>query len=244
MRPLLLGLLLLALALPATASAELRPDTAAPPDAPAFWLPSEEWVMERWMPFDGARLSEELGMTREDVYYYLLRGHGNLESLARRQGVPVAGLAERLLEPRRHSVAAATWPLLLDRTRRMLDQRHLAEHVIGHAFHHWSIWRRPERIWGPRYHDLYARGLSYPQITRRVGVPRRTLRRRILRALARGRRRGLRTGALSVREAAVMEAWQQAAIDELVGGRRRAVAASAGALRASAAPPLLCALQP
>ncbi len=202
--------------------------------------------MERWMPFDGDRLASVFRMTRGDIYYYLLRGDGNLEKLAREQGVPVDGLALRLLRPRRSTVGERTWRVLLARTRRMLDQRHLAEHVIGHAFHHWSIWRRPERIWGPRYDSLYARGLSFPAISRRVDVPRDVLRRRILRALARGRRRGLRQEALSVKEAQVMVAWQRLAINELIGGPGAGlIAASSGAaVSVRDGEGLLCSLRP
>jgi hypothetical protein len=232
---------LLLLAFPAIASANLRPDSAAPPGADASWLPSEEWVMERWSPFDTQRLSALLG--NASVYEYLHRGAGNLKQLARSRGVPVKGLARRLVVPRKPSLSRSEYRVMLQRTERMLDQRHLAEHVIGHTFHHWSIWLRPEEIWGPQYRSLEEQGLSIPDISGHVDIDTATLRRMILERLDAAGRRGVAKHAMSAAQERLLHYMHHTWISELVPDTK----APSGAARRSAhagasAPALLCAL--
>src|SRR4051794_28862274 len=127
------------LLLPSAALAE-RPDTDAPPGAPPTWLPEEQWVQERWMPFDERRLYRELRSDRPAVYRFLWNGDRTLLDLARSSGVPVRGLAVRLVGPRPRSKRAREhWSIRLARANRVLDQGHLAEHLIGHSFHQLSV---------------------------------------------------------------------------------------------------------
>src|SRR4051795_12679354 len=47
------------------------PDPDAPAGASGQWLPDEEWVMQRWTPFDETRLYDLLGTTRPGVERWL-----------------------------------------------------------------------------------------------------------------------------------------------------------------------------
>src|SRR4051812_33662246 len=123
MRVLLVICLFLALA--PTAAARLRPDSGAPPGADPNWLPAEEWVMQRWMPFDQASLERVVPIPLGQLYAKLKYGHRSLRALAISHGVPNRGLASKLLASRRGSVGPRTWRILRLRTNRILGQRHL-----------------------------------------------------------------------------------------------------------------------
>jgi hypothetical protein len=200
---------------PAVAAAQ-RPDSDAPTGADPSWLPSEPWVMERWMPFDEDSLLQTLDISRPDLYRVLKYGRRNLGDIARSRGVPARGLIGRLLASRRGTVDQPTWRVLRRRTARMLDQRHLAEHVIGHTFHHWSIWLEPDRIWGPKFDALNQRGLTAPEISRKSDLAPDVLRHRVLASLAAAGRRGLAQHALSVEQERSLRRLHRAAISELV----------------------------
>src|SRR4051794_13519747 len=115
----LASLLAVAVALgtaPAAARAE-RPDSDAPAGAPTDWLPHEEWVMERWMPFDTDRLSAIIGLNRTDIYFYLRgtdahKSDKTILDLARNRGIPTKSLVSRLLSRRRRSVTSAQLKVL------------------------------------------------------------------------------------------------------------------------------------
>jgi hypothetical protein len=127
-------LALIAAALVASAPAGGH-DSHAPPGAPHRWLPDEHWVMDHWVPFDEARLNEILGTRTERILTWLLNDHRTLYDLAERRGVETHGLAERLLANRRDEVSDRQYAILLDRTKDMLSQGHLAQHVFFHLFH-------------------------------------------------------------------------------------------------------------
>lgn len=191
--------------------------------------------MERWMPFDEQRLLRILRADRGAVYRYLKEGRGNLLDFAHARRISVTGLAGRLLMNRR--ISSPTFKLtLVERTQRMLTQRHLAEHVIGHIWHHWSLWRPAEPIFGPRFRDLLNTGRSDAEIAYAQGISPAELRTRVMRALARAADRGLEAGAMSRRQARYMVAMQARDIGSIAPEPQPPKA------RASTRP-LLCVLQ-
>ena len=117
------------------AGAALAHDSHSPPDARHRWLPDEEWVMAHWIPFDEARLYDELGVTEARVFDWLLNDHRTIADLAERRGVRVHGLARRLLANRRPRVTDRQYRILLRRTGDLLTQGHLAQHTLFHLFH-------------------------------------------------------------------------------------------------------------
>ncbi|MBJ7328692.1 MAG: hypothetical protein JHC95_02275 [Solirubrobacteraceae bacterium] len=201
----------------ATSAAELRPDTDAPRGtADPLWLPSEEWVMERWMPFDEDRLYQRLGMPRSQVYWYLKAGHGTLLDLARAQGVTLT--SAYLLGNRRKRTSPRMYAVLRARTRRILTQRHLAEHVLGHPWHRWSVIRHRHEIFGSNYPTLAAEGLPFEQMFPRSGVPTSALRERMLTRLAAANTRGVRQGATTARQVAIVERQDSLQIEATLRG--------------------------
>lgn len=234
-------------AVPAAPAVADRPDTDAPPGAPSDWLPPEEWVMERWLPFDEPRLWEVLRMKRHEVYGYLQRGDRTLRDLAVERGVPVDGLVDHLLAPRASQVTPAQLRVLQARSRRLLSQGHLAEHVIGHNFHNWSLDAANRTLFGlerRRSDPLWHAGLTHAEIARRSGIRAGTLRRRTLEVLARAGRRGVAGGDLSREQHRELQAMHLEAIDlwlrTAIDGPRRPGTARAAAVGGSA----ICRLTP
>lgn len=213
-----------------SAAAALPPDSHAPPGASPNWLPSDEWVMERWMPFEEKALTQTMRMSREEIYEELKLRPKNLAEIARERGIALS--AKRLLASRRTRVKGSRWHDLVRRAELMLSQRHLAEHVIGHTFHHDSIWRDPEAIWGPTFHALWSENLAISEISRRSGIPLDVLRRRVLAALDRGVRRGVSTQAMTAEHGRALQTWHRTYITELVpdgSGAMRMRSRAAGA---------------
>jgi GNAT superfamily N-acetyltransferase len=110
-------------------------DSHSPPGARHRWLPDEEWVMAHWIPFDEARLYDELGVGEARVFDWLLDDHRTIADLAERRGVRLHGLGRRLLANRRPHGADRQYRILLRRTRDVLTQGHLAQHTLFHLFH-------------------------------------------------------------------------------------------------------------
>ena len=79
---LLLLTLIAALLVPAAAQAA---DSHAPHGARLDWLPSDEWVMSGWLPYDKARLYELVHTDRAEVDAWL-DDHRTLGQLARKRG--------------------------------------------------------------------------------------------------------------------------------------------------------------
>jgi lambda repressor-like predicted transcriptional regulator len=203
----------IALALCHTASAAagpVRPDSAAPAGASASWLPAEAWVMQRWVPFDERALNKRLGMSSEEIAAELDQSGISLQTLARRRGVHVEGLAGRLLASRRLPQGSSLRATLLDRTRRMLTQSHLTVHMLRHVFHTWTVTRKTQAIYGvtqERFDALYFdQHRSMEEIAAQGGVSAATLKRRALAAAERAGRIGVAAGALSASENRVLRA--------------------------------------
>jgi hypothetical protein len=208
---------------PTTASAD-DPDSDAPPGALPTWLPTDGWVRERWLPFDSARLSRILGLKRPAIHGYLVDGDRTLLDLARERGVPTHNLATRLVAPRRAKVSRKAYRRLLARTRQMMDQGHLAEHMIGHRWHHRAITVNAPEIVGTstkRYVRLRGRGMSPVQIGETAGRTPVMVRASMLRVLDRAGRKGVSSRSLSPAEAAVLSKIHHKHIDDFIFKSRK-----------------------
>jgi hypothetical protein len=131
----LLSLMCVATVSLATPSGALGADPDAPAGAPPTWLPSAEWVMERWLPFDESRLYAALGVGVNRVYHYLLNPAHSLNALARSRGVDVRDLAQRVVGPRTQTTSMTSWRVREGRTALVLSQSHLSQHMLFHIFH-------------------------------------------------------------------------------------------------------------
>jgi hypothetical protein len=84
LRPLLLLLTLLAVvAVPVAAQAT---DSHAPHGARGDWLPTDEWVMSQWLPYDEATLDHLLHTNRDELATWL-DDRRTLGQLARKRGL-------------------------------------------------------------------------------------------------------------------------------------------------------------
>jgi hypothetical protein len=122
----------------------------------------------------------------------------------------------------------------------MLSQRHLAEHVIGHAYHHWAIWRSPERIFGPRFRELSATGLTDGAVAARQGITAGQVHRRMLSALDATTLRGVRNGSMSARQGERQRHWHRHLLAYYIP---LDLGAPAAAARPKQPPELICALE-
>ena len=103
---LLLLVLTALLLLPAAAQAA---DSHAPHGARLDWLPSDEWVMSGWLPYDEARLYDLVHTDRAEVDAWL-DDHRTLGQLARTRGwTSQRKLAHALVAPRLKGVRPATF---------------------------------------------------------------------------------------------------------------------------------------
>src|SRR4051812_38980445 len=93
-------ILVLALTLLLAPARALAADPHAPKGARGDWLPSDEWVMSSWLPYDEARLYALTGADRAEVGAWL-DDHRSLGALAQRHGVrSLRTLATRLVATR------------------------------------------------------------------------------------------------------------------------------------------------
>jgi hypothetical protein len=174
---------ILALAFVGSAAAA---DPDAPPGAPASWLPHDPWVQDHWLPYDETRLYAVLHTTRTDILQWLGERHDRvpLTVFAREQGVPVAGLAQRLVGPRPRTMSVSLYSLLVYRAGKTLTQPHLAHHMLGHVFHVQPLNRFMRTALGLPGYELVqmhrGEGLSWAQIAQRQRLNPNTLARRIL----------------------------------------------------------------
>lgn len=139
-------------------------DSHAPKGARLDWLPTSEWVMSAWMPFDEARLDAVVKTDHEQLVTWL-DDHRTLLQLARAHGVggSASALAHRLVAPRLPGVSREMRPVLVSRARDMLTQAHLSRHVIFHVFHTPAIPDHARGIFGMsprRFRALRDSGLS------------------------------------------------------------------------------------
>lgn len=214
----LLLTLLAVLACATTAAAAEPPrsaDSHAPAGARLDWLPTDEWVMSSWLPYDEARLYAIVGTDRAELSGWL-NDRRSLGALARRRGhASLRRLAERLVAPRLAGASPRLRAALRRRALATLTQPHLANHVVFHVFHTPAIATASSRVFGVRpatFRRLRAAGLSPAAIGARGGrgaaAVRGTLR-RLFRARA---ARAVRIGAMSRRQADALVAHQEAGL--------------------------------
>lgn len=143
---LILAALALALVAAAPASAERRPL-----DAPAHWLPNEEWSNLLWLPFEEERLYRLLGKDRGDIFRWIRNDADHtLAQLGERRGYGADELASALVAPRRDEVSPENYRLLVSRARRVLTYGHLAQHLLFHSLHQRAVPRDAREIFGVR----------------------------------------------------------------------------------------------
>jgi hypothetical protein len=211
-RTLLIAIAVLALC-PSVASAA---DSHAPKGARGDWLPSSEWVMSSWLPFDEARLYDVLGTDRASLANWL-NDHRTLGQFAARHGYRDAGaLADKLVAPRLRTASPPMKRTLRQRARDMLSQAHLARHVLFHIYHTPAIPRHAQDIFGmspARYRRLRDGGSSPKLIAAAGGRTLRQSRDELLTILAKRDDQGVRAGAMSRRQAQALLAHQTAGID-------------------------------
>ncbi len=127
-------------ALAVTAIVTHSPDSLAPKNAPAHWLPPEAWVYNHWIPYDEGRLYRLLKIDRRRLWQQLRDDHHTVAELAATHGYrDPAKLAAALVAPRAASVGAATLATLRERAQRTLTQGHLAQHLFFHSLHQFAI---------------------------------------------------------------------------------------------------------
>jgi hypothetical protein len=214
LRVLICGTLLLIALAPAAGSHDSR----APRGVDYHpWLPWKRWVSKHWMPYDEARLRELLRVDTPTVYRWLKNDHRTLAELARRRGVAPGLLAKRLLATRREQVKPRVYAFLRRRTQRTLTQGHLAPHMYFHVFHGADLVYPPRRwvgVGARRWRELrYERGWTAVQIARRHGRDPAALRSHAIEALRADAAQGVRRGATSREEAAVMLSRQMRVLD-------------------------------
>jgi hypothetical protein len=172
MRHRLLLLVLTALLLvPAAAQAA---DSHAPHGARLDWLPSDEWVMSGWLPYDEARLYDLIHSDRAEVDGWL-DDHRTIGQLARTRGwTSQRKLAHALVAPRLKGVRPAMRPVLERRALETLTQAHLSNHVIFHVFHTPAIADHARTIFGLRaatFRHLRDSGLCRRRSPSAAGAP-------------------------------------------------------------------------
>jgi hypothetical protein len=218
----LLPLLLLAavvMALAATTAGAA--DTHAPKGARLDWLPTDEWVMSAWMPFDEARL-DAVVHTDHDQLVTWLDDRRTLVQLARAHGVEgtTAQIAHALVAPRLPHVKASVRPVLQKRAETMLTQAHLSRHVIFHVFHTPAIPANARAVFGlspARFRQLRNTAMTPIAIGARGGKSARHVQGALWALLVKRADRGVALGAMSRSEATHLLAEQKAQLPVYAG---------------------------
>jgi hypothetical protein len=213
MRSRLLLPLLALLALLVGAAGAGAADTHAPKGARLDWLPTDEWVMSAWMPFDEARLDRVVETDHAELATWL-DDHRTLLQLARRHGVrgSTAQLAHALVAPRLSRVRPALRPVLERRAQTMLTQAHLSRHVIFHVFHTPAIPQNARAVFGlspARFRALRDRAMTPVAIGAIGGRSAAHVRGALWALLVARADRGVRVGAMSRSEARALLAEQK-----------------------------------
>jgi len=196
-------------------------DSHAPKGARLDWLPTDEWVMSAWMPFDEARLDAVVKTSHDELVSWL-DDHRTLLALAHEHGVrgSTAQLAHRLVAPRLGHVRAAMRPVLQRRAQTMLTQAHLSRHVIFHVFHTPAIPQRARAIFGlspARFRALRNSAMTPLAIGARGGRSAAHVRGALWALLVARADRGVRAGAMSRAEGRHLLAEQKAQLAVYVG---------------------------
>jgi hypothetical protein len=214
LRPLLIVLALVVLAaVPVAAHAT---DSHAPRGARGDWLPSTEWVMSQWLPYDEATLDHMLHTNRDELASWL-NDQRTLGGLARRRGFhDMPALAHRVVGARADHPTGARRRMLERRALDTLTQAHLARHVLFHIYHSSAIASSAKRLFGlskARYRTLRDSGLSPRRIAAVGGRTQAQLRASLLAILAERGRHAVRSGAMSARQASTLLAEQRGTVD-------------------------------
>lgn len=182
-----------------------RADPDAPAGAPPHWLPWEPWVLDHWLPYDERRLLALLRIDRRTLWLRLRDDREPLAVLARERGWSAARLARALVPRRGHD--SAHHAMLVRRAERTLTQGHLAQHILFHTLHQEALPGAAASVFGVPAATLRAlrqRDLAPLEIARLGGRSRRVVERRAVATLRAAARRGVRTGATSRRQAALV----------------------------------------
>jgi len=217
--PLLALLAMIAALVPAAGAGAA--DTHAPKGARLDWLPSDEWVMSAWMPFDEARLDRVVETDHDELVSWL-DDHRTLLQLAQRHGVrgTTAQIAHALVAPRLAHVRPAMRPVLERRARTMLTQAHLSRHVVFHVFHTPAIPSAARGIFGvspSRFRTLRDRAMTPIAIGAAGGRSAAHVRGALWSLLVRRAARGVAVGAMSRTEADHLLAEQKAQLPLYAG---------------------------
>lgn len=212
MRKLLISALAV-LALAPTAAAQAA-DSHAPKGARLDWLPTDEWVMSSWLPYDEQRLYATIDTTRDDLRIWL-DDHRSLGQLARDHGWTgsTRSLALKLVEPRFASVSKAMRHTLVQRATDTLTQPHLARHVLFHVFHTPAVATHAPSIFGvsaATFRKLRNSGMSPVRIGARGGHSATLVRSRLGSVLQARGRHAVAAGAVSPLQAKNLWAEQSA----------------------------------
>jgi hypothetical protein len=198
---LLLAVLAAAAAVLLPAAGASAADSHAPWGARLDWLPSSEWVMSAWLPFDEARL-DAVVQTDHDELVGWLDDHRTLMELARAHGVRdnATALAHRLVAPRLAHAPRGMRSVLERHARDVLTQAHLSRHVIFHVFHTPAIPAHARGVFGmtpARFRALRDSGLSPILIGARGGRSPAHVRGALWSLLVARANQGVRSGAMS-----------------------------------------------
>lgn len=206
----------------ASASAAAIPrsaDSHAPKGARLDWLPSSEWVMSSWLPYDETRLYELASTSRAELSTWL-NDQRSIGDLARAHGVRSLGaLADELIAPRARGLSAHQRRVLRARALSTLTQPHLGNHVMFHVFHTPAIASDAKRIFGLRaatFRRLRSEGLSPVRIGAAGGRSRLAVRGALRRLFRERAARAVRTGAMTKTQAAALLRHQEDGLNAYV----------------------------
>lgn len=161
------------------AQSAIAHDSLAPRGAGHRWTPNEEWVRRHWIPFDVRTLKRELGLPGQALETYLYDDHHTLATLARARRLHVGELADRLVARWRGQVEKDHLRELQRRTRLILTQGHLSQHMFFHRFHGSYIGRAAPGLLGmptgERFMPHRLMGRTALQIAREHGVSEATV---------------------------------------------------------------------
>jgi hypothetical protein len=160
----------------ASAPAARGADSLAPPGAPPHWLPSWNWVLNHWLPYDSETLYAALDTNDQELRaYFGGKQHEvvpTLGELAQQRGWSRARLVRLLVEPWRGQVSRRRFQKLKRRTTLTITQGHLLQHMLFHPLHERPLYRRSEEILGADHQTVAAllrQGLSRIEIGARFG---------------------------------------------------------------------------
>ena len=140
------------------------PDSGAPANAPAHWLPPEAWVYNHWLPYDENRLYRLLGITRVGLWEQLRDDRRTLAQLAARHGwADPRRLARALVAPDAARVGPARRATLEQRALRTITQGHLAQHLFFHSLHQFGIASEAPSLFG--VNDMEFRRLRRAELS-------------------------------------------------------------------------------